>query len=88
VSNSAFAVTINRPAQKEIKLVDATVRLRIVKELRSLSDNPRPHGCRKLVGSQERWRVRVGDYRIIYTIDDAGRLVEIVAVRHRSRAYE
>jgi mRNA interferase RelE/StbE len=53
-----------------------------------LATDPRPPGCRKLVGSQDRWRVRVGDYRIIYTIDDAGQLVQIAAVSHRSKAYE
>jgi mRNA interferase RelE/StbE len=71
MSSRAYTVTVNRPAQKEIKLLDATIRLRVIKEIRSLPDDPRPHGCRKLVGSQDRWRVRVGDYRIIYLIDDA-----------------
>ena len=41
-----------------------------------------------LVGARNRWRVRVGDYRVIYTIEDADRVVQIVAVRHRSKAYE
>lgn len=88
MSSPAYTVVVNRSAQKEIRLPDATVRLRVVRELRALSTDPRPHGCRKLVGARDRWRVRVGDYRIIYTIDDAGRLVEIAAVSHRSKAYE
>jgi mRNA interferase RelE/StbE len=83
-----YTVTVNRPAQKEIKSLDATVRLRVIKEIRSLSGDPRPQGCRKLVGSKARWRVRVGDYRIIYIIDDVRQLVEVAAVRHRSKAYE
>lgn len=88
MSSQAYTISIGRPAQKEIKTLDATMRLRVIKEIRSLSNDPRPHGCRKLVGAQDRWRVRVGDYRIIYTIDDARRLIEIVTARHRSKAYE
>jgi mRNA interferase RelE/StbE len=60
----------------------------VIRSIRSPADEPRPSGCRKLIGSQNRWRVRVGDYRVIYTVDDAGRVVEIIAVRHRSKAYE
>ena len=88
MSSPAYTVTVNRSAQKEIRSLDTTVRLRVIRELRVLSSDPRPPGCRKLVGARDRWRVRVGDYRIIYTIDDSGRLVEIAAVSHRSKAYE
>ncbi len=88
MSNPAYTVVINRSAQKEVRSLDAVVRTRIIRAIRLLADEPRPPGCRKLVGSQNRWRVRVGDYRVIYLVDDAGRVIEIVAVRHRSRAYE
>jgi mRNA interferase RelE/StbE len=88
MSSPAYAVVVNRSARKEIRSLDAAMRLRVIRELRALSTNPRPPGCRKLSGARDRWRVRVGDYRIIYTIDDAGRLVEIAAVSHRSKAYE
>jgi mRNA interferase RelE/StbE len=88
VSSPAYTVTLNRPAQKEIRSLDAGVRARVIEELRALAGEPRPPGCRKLVGARNRWRVRVGDYRVIYTIEDADRVVRIVAVRHRSKAYE
>jgi mRNA interferase RelE/StbE len=45
-------------------------------------------GCRKLVNQVNLWRVRVGDWRVLYEIDDAARTVLVVAVRHRSKAYE
>jgi mRNA interferase RelE/StbE len=64
------------------------MRLRVIPAIRRLGTEPRPAGCRKLVGSGSRWRLRVGDFRIIYTIDDVERAVEVVAVRHRSKAYE
>jgi len=88
MSSRAYTVAVSNSAQKEIKALEHGIRLRVIRSLRSLADEPRPPGCRKLVGSQNRWRVRVGDYRVIYTVDDAGRVVEIVAVRHRSKAYE
>ena len=88
MSNRADTVAVSRPAQKDIKSPEQSVRGRVISALRSLADEPRPAGCRKPVGSHNRRRVRVGDYRVIYIVDDAGRVVEIVAVRHRSKAYE
>jgi mRNA interferase RelE/StbE len=87
MSSPPYKVGVRRSAQKEIRALDATTRTRTLQVIRRLVDEPRPPGCRKLVGSEDRWRIRAGDYRVIYTIDDAGRLVEIVAVRHRSKAY-
>ncbi len=88
MSSVTYTVIIIRPAQKEIRALAQTVRARILQALRSLANDPRPSGCRKLVGAQNRWRVRVGDYRIIYEINDVNRSLSIIAVRHRSKAYE
>jgi mRNA interferase RelE/StbE len=88
MSSQPYAVVINRPAQKEIRSLDGVTRSRVIRQIRQLAEDPRPAGCRKLVGSLNRWRVRAGDYRVIYVVDDTGRVVEIVAVRHRSKAYD
>lgn len=88
MSESAFTVILARSAQKEIRALDVTVRTRVLHSIRSLTFDARPPGCRKLVGSVDRWRIRIGDYRIIYSLDDDKRLIEISAVRHRSKAYE
>lgn len=50
--------------------------------------NPRPPGCKKLQGGTNEWRIRVGDYRAVYTIDDEEHRVEITRIRHRSEVYE
>jgi mRNA interferase RelE/StbE len=52
-----------------------------------LGNNPRPPGCRKLVGSKNDWRIRVGDYRVIYEIADAIRIVRVNRVRHHREVY-
>ncbi len=88
MSEPAYIVNVARSAQKEIRTLDGTVRDRIVTSIRSLAVEPRPHGCRKLVGATNRWRLRIGDYRVIYSINDEEHEVEIIAARHRGKAYE
>ncbi len=88
MSEAAYTVSVNRAAQKEIRDLDGNIRLRVLQSIRLLAAEPRPAGCRKLVGAVNRWRIRIGDYRVIYSIEDEDRQVEIVAARHRSKAYE
>jgi len=78
---------IKPSASKEIKAVGQKKdRQRIVLRIRSLGDNPRPFGCEKLSGL-ERYRVREGSYRIVYSIDDKNLLVDVVKVGHRKDVY-
>jgi mRNA interferase RelE/StbE len=88
MSESVYTVNVTRSAQKEIRALDGIMRVRVVQSIRSLAVEPRPPGCRKLVGAIDRWRIRIGDYRVIYSINDNNRLVEVNAARHRSKAYE
>jgi mRNA interferase RelE/StbE len=83
-----YAITFARSARKELVSLPAEVVSRIFPKIEAFADDPRPSGCRKLVGQEKLWRIRVGDYRILYSIDDELLIVDIVAVRHRSRAYE
>jgi mRNA interferase RelE/StbE len=83
-----YAITFARSARKELEALDSTHLRRIFPKIEALAQNPRPPGCRKLQSEQRLWRIRVGDYRIIYTIDDAALLIDIIAVRHRSKAYD
>jgi mRNA interferase RelE/StbE len=61
---------------------------RIVPRLENLASNPRPPSCKKMQGGDREWRIRIGDYRAVYTIDDAKLLVEVTRIRHRSGVYE
>jgi mRNA interferase RelE/StbE len=85
-SRPRYAVRIKRSAEKEMDRLSTAIFKRITKALLTLEVEPRPRGCRKLRGS-ERYRVRVGDYRILYTIADKDGIVEIVAVGHRRDVY-
>ena len=68
-------------------LRDESLKRRIVKSLHGLEDNPRPPGCVKLQGNEELYRVRAGDYRIVYQIRDTVLLVLVVQIGHRGEIY-
>ena len=82
----AYQVTVTPPANKAIARFPLSVRARIAERLLSLADDPRPHGSLKLQG-EDAYRIRVGDYRIIYTIEDDRLLVLVVDVGHRGDVY-
>ncbi|MFI5460660.1 MAG: type II toxin-antitoxin system RelE/ParE family toxin [Isosphaerales bacterium] len=83
-----YKVLIKPSAAKEIEAVDQKKdRQRIVASIRSLADDPRPHGCEKLAGEDDRYRIRTGRYRVIYSIADEELLVIVVRVGHRKDVY-
>jgi mRNA interferase RelE/StbE len=82
-----YRITFSRSAERELRRLDASVARRVLAAIERLAVNPRPPGCRKLVGSENDWRIRAGDWRVIYTISDAALVVDIAAIRHRSDAY-
>jgi len=82
-----YEITFARSARKELQALPLNVTERILTKIESLASKPRPPGCKKLSGPTRLWRLRVGDYRIVYDIDDEERLVDISVIRHRSVAY-
>ena len=82
-----YRVELKPSARKELTRLPAQLIERIVPRLENLSFDPRPPGCKKLKGGDNEWRIRVGDYRVVYMIDDANRLVEVTRIRHRSEVY-
>ena len=84
----SYAVKIAAaPSQFMEKLRDQTLARRLIHAMRCLGENPRPPGAVKLAGPDNFWRVRVGDYRIVYLIQDAVLLVLVVKVGHRREIY-
>ena len=83
-----YSITFARSARKELEVLSNPLITRSIIKIEALSKTPRPSGCRKLRGSNDLWRIRVGDYRVTYSINEDLRLIDVVAIRHRSRAYE
>ena len=71
-----------------MRLLDAKLKTRLDESIESLATDPRPPGCRKLAGISDRYRLRVGDYRIIYCIDDGKVTVLVLAIGHRREVYD
>ncbi len=83
-----YRVVIERNAEKDLDRLDAVVRRRVITAIKALAAQPRPPGCRKLVGGTADWRIRVGDYRVLYEIADTIRVVSVYRVRHRREVYD
>jgi len=82
-----YEVYLERAAENDLKRLPITTFHRIIPQIRILAENPRPSGCRKLTGSKNDWRIRVGDYRVLYEIDEKARAVRIMRVRHSREVY-
>ena len=84
---ATYRVVIDRVAAKALAGLDTTIRVRLAAAIDELAQEPRPPGPKKLRGTASDWRIRVGDYRIIYTITDGTLTVLVVRVAHRREVY-
>jgi mRNA interferase RelE/StbE len=87
MSHAFYQVLLAKSAARELEKLPTQAQDRIIEVIEGLQSNPRPRGCKKLTGTTNLWRVRSGDYRIIYEINDQDRIVDVNAIRHRSDAY-
>ena len=83
---AGYSVLFRKSVRRDFGPVPKKDVKRIMDRIKSLADNPRPPGCEKL-SAGERYRLRQGDYRIVYSIQDNGRTVRIVKVGHRREVY-
>jgi mRNA interferase RelE/StbE len=84
----AYTIEIARPAQRQLKKLDASIRRNVSRRIDQLANDPRPPGVVKLTDvSPPIYRVREGQYRVLYTINDDNLVVLVVRVAHRSDAY-
>ena len=82
-----YRILLERAAEKDLSKLSSRVHDRLIAAIQGLATNPRPPGCRKLAGRKDDWRIRVGDYRVVYEIADEIRIVRIHRVRHRREVY-
>jgi mRNA interferase RelE/StbE len=78
-----YRILVEKRIEKEFRRVPVHDRQRIDRAILALASNPRPHGCKKLT-DKDGYRVRIGDYRVLYTIDDKSRTVVVYRVKIRS----
>ncbi len=83
-----YLVTFAATAKKELRDLPSDAIGRVLPRIRDLGGDPRPVGCKKLHGYKDRWRIRVGNYRVVYAIDDGRKSVDITRIAHRKDAYE
>ena len=83
----SYRVIIPKPVQKQLNNLPQKIRSRLIAEIRLLKDNPRPNGVKKLKGYENTYRIRVGNYRVIYEIEDRETIILILSSIHRKDAY-
>ncbi len=82
----SYRVILSRSARKQMERISGETETRVLARLSELEINPRPSGCKKLK-NRDAWRIRVGDYRVIYEIHDKVLQVIVVTVGHRREVY-
>lgn len=83
-----FEVIFARSARKELEKINIDDARKILNKIESMGKNPRPHGCEKLKGGENLWRIRIGNYRVIYKIKEINNIIDITIIRHRKDAYK
>jgi mRNA interferase RelE/StbE len=83
---ASYSVFLKRSAEKELRGLPRADLARVARRIAALAEDPRAPGCEKL-SADERYRVRQGDYRIVYSIDDAAKRVEVVRIGNRREVY-
>jgi mRNA interferase RelE/StbE len=81
-----YKIGIKKSAVKELNNLPVNELKRIVQKIQNLADDPRPYGCKKLTG-EEKYRIRSGNYRILYIIEDDILIIYIVKIGHRREVY-
>lgn len=83
-----YKVTITSRAERDLKRLDRTLKSRIVTATLALGSDPRPTGSVKVKSEERVWRIRIGDWRVGYMIDDAAREVIVIRIGHRREFYD
>src|SRR5439155_24716339 len=85
---NGYVIELARAVENELERLPHNLRHRVAASIDGLERDPRPRGARKLKGTEASYRIRVGQYRVIYTVDDDSRIVHVIRARHRKDAYQ
>jgi len=83
-----FDIQWKLSAKKELRKIDKIEIPKILKEIETLSKNPYPTNCKKILGTEHIFRIKIGKYRVIYSIENQKLIIEIIRVRHRKEVYK
>lgn len=84
---SGHQIFFARSARRELERLPREIGKRVIDRIEKLALDPRPRGCKKLQGSSDLWRIRIGEYRVVYEMRESEQHIDIIVVRHRSDAY-
>ena len=82
-----YSIVITSSAEKDLRRLDRSIKNRVTVAILALADDPRPPGCIKVKSEEGVWRIRVGEYRVAYTVDDQAKVVTVVRVGPRGDFY-
>ena len=82
-----YSIVITSSAEKDLRRLDRSIKNRVTVAILALADDPRPPGCIKVKSEEGVWRIRVGEYRVAYTVDDQAKVVTVVRVGARGDFY-
>jgi mRNA interferase RelE/StbE len=82
-----YTIEFTSSAQKEILHLPVLIQQRLEPIFNNLERQPRPHGCKKITGRLNTWRIRIGDYRILYEINDRANMILVFHILHRKEIY-
>lgn len=85
---ASYKVEWKNSAYKELQKLPRPIITRVVAAVSELSNEPFPHGVKKLIGSEFSYRIRIGDYRVVYEVFESRLIIEIIRVRHRKDVYK
>lgn len=85
--STSYEIAFTKRAARELRKLGHQAQQRIAPKIDALAENPQPHGCKKLSGEEDLWRIRAGGYRVLYQIRDDTLLVLVVGIGHRSDIY-
>lgn len=82
-----YSIEIKQSAQKELAKLPENIAVKVIKQIRALAKEPRPNGCKKLAGTDYTYRIRINDYRIVYSIFDQQLVIQVIKIGHRKDIY-
>lgn len=83
-----YSIEFKQSAKKELAQLPRPMAEKVLERICSLADNPRPDGCKKLAGSAHSYRIRINDYRVVYTIIDKQLIIQVIKIGHRKNIYQ